>query len=184
MEIVLFAEHQRRTFGEKGCGEASGQARREEGGSEDCAGLAAGPGPQHRVTCGPEDAPPPRPPDAAKALAPARASLPVALGFPDLRASTPCGRGDVRTGCHPQRVHSPGGPRGAGGKLPHLAQRKRAVSRTARCPPEGAVQGCVSCPRQEGAVQSILLGWGQDTWNPGSPREVEGLVRGLSALRQ
>lgn len=105
-------------------------------------------------------------------------------GFPDLRASTPCGRGDVRTGCHPQRVHSPGGPRGAGGKLPHLAQRKRAVSRTARCPPEGAVQGCVSCPRQEGAVQSILLGWGQDTWNPGSPREVEGLVRGLSALRQ
>lgn len=87
--------------------------------------------------------PPAPPPRRGQGLSsssgfPARGS-----GLPDLRASTPCGRGDVRTGCHPQRVHSPGGPRGAGGKLPHLAQRKRAVSRTARCPPEGAVQGCV-----------------------------------------
>lgn len=129
----------------------------------------------------PRPAPPPRHSQGPSTSSgfPARGS-----GLPDLRASTPCGRGDVRTGCHPQRVHSPGGPRGAGGKLPHLAQRKRAVSRTAGCPLEGAVQGGVSCPRQEGAVQSILLGWGQDTWNPGSPREVEGLVRGLSALRQ
>lgn len=95
--IVLFAEHQRRTFWGRGVVRMGRRARREEGRSEDGAGPAAGPRPQHSTAqpAGPEA--PPLPQDGARVLAPAQSRLAVALGS-RLWPSTPCGGGGVGTG--------------------------------------------------------------------------------------